>query len=734
MIPLAVSRKKFSADLSNYARSLGPWSGQTDALFDEFHAHLCGDALPAGIARFEHCHTPRVSDAKYRERRGRFIGDSAVNAALDVAARLEKMDTSRPLAERYFPELWQAWKAAQELSRGDGKFPSALKGIGCVAVDECQDLTAIEAFVLATLSKVAKPSILVAGDEAQTVRPTDFEWGWFNDILHALASSPTEYKLTSNLRSPRRIALLVNRVWDLYSTLEKRDRPGGAGYVEVEDDATDQMLYCAAPVGDELCELLRNLAGRAGLALISLDTAVPAGVPDDVKASVLTAAEVKGLDFHSVCVLDGGKHLQRISERPRLQTQDVDALRRRLAIDQLRVALSRPTERLIWLDIAPKPSVVQASLDLLNSPAHAMVSQSVPAAVLRALDEEELDLEERIQRCLQDARQLLEVKPDLAWSRAMLAVMLLGGGHETERVTDADLRERVELTAAEISFVLGMRGAKMDASLGALDLFDEAEKRLDGDKHFGLRGMIHRLKGIASAAHVERPQRLFRFAEHVVQTTTPVPPWILTEIQPKLRGWVDQIESTVDVGQNATLLFPIPKPFYEAIHFPDPAGRVRALRERTLQSQMKAKRYPDALALLRLKSADGPSAAERKAEATCLEKTGAFAEAAAIYRENGDLAAAVDCYREVPDIAAAYELMLQMPDAHPAREAYEWMVQVKDVFARRPANFNKVMTAAEKKSLESMLEQGLGVQRKAPAAKKAAVKKAVAKVKRMPLF
>ena len=727
VVPLAVSRKRFGADLSNYARSLGPWSGQTDALFDEFHAHLCGDALPVGVARFEHCGTPRVSDAKYRERRGRFIGDSAVNAALDVAARLEKMDTSRTLAERYFPELWQAWKAAKELLRGDDKGPGAFKGIGCVALDECQDLTPIEAFVLAMLSNVAKPSILVAGDEAQTVRPTDFEWGWFNDILHALASSPTEYKLTSNLRSPRRIALLVNRVWDLYGTLEKRDRPGGAGYVEVEDDATDQMLYCAAPIGDELSQLLRNLAGRAGLALISLDTAVPVGVPDDVKASVLTAAEVKGLDFHSVCVLDGGKHLQRISERPRVHTQDVEALRRRLAIDQLRVALSRPTERLIWLDIAPKPSVVQASLELLNSPVHAMVSQAVPAALLRALDEEELDLEERIQRCLQDARQLLDVKPDLAWSRAMLAVMLLGGGREVERVMDADLRERVQLTAAEISFVLGMRGAKMDASLGALNLFDEAEKLLDGDKHTRLRVMIHRLREISNAAHVERPSKLFLFAEHVVQSTTPIPQWMLTEIQPKLRGWVDQLESTVDVGHNAALLFPILRPFYEAIHFPDAAGRVRALRERTLQSLMKAKRYPDALSLLRIKSGEGLNAAERKTEATCLEKTGAYGAAAAIHRENGDLASAVDCYREVPDIVAAYELMRRMPEAHPAREAYDWMLQVKDVFAKRPANFNKVMLAAEKKSLESMLEQGLGVQRKGPVAKKVTAKKEAAK-------
>jgi hypothetical protein len=37
--------------------------------------------------------------------------------------------------------------------------------------------------------------------------------------------------------------------------------------------------------------------------------------------------------------------------------------------------------------------------------------------------------------------------------------------------------------------------------------------------------------------------------------------------------------------------------------------------------------------------------------------------------------------------------------------------------ARRPENFNRTMTAAEKKLLEAMLERGLGVQRRKPTAK-----------------
>jgi len=85
-------------------------------------------------------------------------------------------------------------------------------------------------------------SLLLAGDEAQTVRPTDFEWAWLNDMLHSMVGQPQEFKLTVNLRSPRRIADVVSRIWDLYGYLHKQDRPSGTGYAEIDDDGTDQIL------------------------------------------------------------------------------------------------------------------------------------------------------------------------------------------------------------------------------------------------------------------------------------------------------------------------------------------------------------------------------------------------------------------------------------------------------------------------------------------------------------
>jgi hypothetical protein len=77
----------------------------------------------------------------------------------------------------------------------------------------------------------------------------------------------------------------------------------------------------------------------------------------------------------------------------------------------------------------------------------------------------------------------------------------------------------------------------------------------------------------------------------------------------------------------------------------------------------------------------------------------------------------------VPDFQSALNLVRQL-EAHPARASLEWLEELGAVLARRPENFNRTMTPPEKKLLEGLLERGLGVQRKPPAARKATTKAA----------
>lgn len=107
-------------------------------------------------------------------------------------------------------------------------------------------------------------------------------------------------------------------------------------------------------------------------------------------------------------------------------------------------------------------------------------------------------------------------------------------------------------------------------------------------------------------------------------------------------------------------------------------------------------------------------------EAECLEEMGEYGRAAAMYREMGKLKEALACFRSVPDFDAAAALIRDIGE-HPAAEAYRWLEKMRAAVAERPGNFNRLMQAPEKKLLEQMLSEALGVARK-PAARKAAPK------------
>ena len=63
--------------------------------------------------------------------------------------------------------------------------------------------------------------------------------------------------------------------------------------------------------------------------------------------------------------------------------------------------------------------------------------------MLKTLEEELLEPEERVRLCEADARQYLEVKPEMAWARAKQAVALLGPCGEKGSVDDSRCARRL---------------------------------------------------------------------------------------------------------------------------------------------------------------------------------------------------------------------------------------------------------------------------------------------------
>ncbi len=713
-VPFAEQRKRFSAELVSTSRNLGPWAQNIPALFDEFHAHIIGGALPAQVGRFAACSSQRSNDADYMAIRSRSIGVSPADVASSTAKRLEK--SGGPIASRFFPDLHLAWTAVEQLPNLPGeKLPW-----DCIAIDECQDLTPIETFFIAQLAKRLQQlrgrpvPILIAGDEAQTVRPTDFEWGWLNDIFHSQIATPSVHKLSANLRSPRQIAELINKVWDLYAHLEKRDRPSGQGWASIEDDAADQILYCAAAPGEDLTTLLADLQSREGLAIVSFSESSPK-IP-----GALTPAEIKGLDFHSVCVIDPGAQLEKIKSA-RGSSVDVENLSRRLAIDQLRVAVSRPTERLILLDISPKPLRVNASLLFLNGPIDNR-SALTPAALLKSLQEENLDLEERVQRCQEDARQYLAVRPDLAWSRAHQAVTLLGHPGEINAIQDPLTRKSAYSTLAEVCFSLGMRKIKLSPELGNPILLQEASQAARKIPNEELSALIFEIYEMFTATEGEEVNLALNLMSRIPGNLERLPPWFLVELGGEPARWIALLEGVQHLKANAAICARVLPPFFNAIGLPDAEARTAKLRTSAVTDLIKGKFFKHALDIL-------SEVPERnyKLEAQCQEGIGDFAAAASAYRADGNLESAIDCYRRLPDISLALSAMRELKTPPTALPSLEWIAAMQALAAKRPDNFNRVVKAEEKKLLEALLETSLGVQRKKPAAKKAAAKKVAAK-------
>lgn len=697
-------------------RVLGPWVDHKAAFCDEVYAHLIGSALPEEVGRFGACQEPRVPDRAYRERRERVVGRAAAEALLETASLLRKRD-GRPFIEEFFPELDLAWKAAVTL-RGD---PNSLPGrsyleFDCMALDEAQDLTPLESYVVARLAAVLRRRlrgpipVLVAGDEAQTVRPTDFEWGWFQDVLHHFLGNPTEFQLAANLRSPKRIAEVVNSVWDLYGHIAKHERPSGSGLVEIDEDASDQIVYCAATPGDELSALLTRLSEREGLALVSLNDEAPAYVPEAIRHRVLRVQEAKGLDFHSVCVLDAGQALHQVVKGPAERVGrdfEIESLSRRLAIDQLRVSLSRPAERLYWLDVSPRAAVLEASLQFLNRGSSDLeVAPVIPSAVLRMLDEELLDPEERIRICQKDALQFLEVKPELAWTRARQAVSLLGTRGRKDSIEDDDLRRSAHGTLVRVAATLALRRVKLPPELGRPNLHYLAAASAEEMGRRELAGLLRGIWSVAVAPANEIAWSVAMLGTHLTRVESTIDPWLLSELAPQGEGWIRVLEEAASQPAIAAEALRQLPAFYRIFGVPGAEERLAGMRRQTAKALIARQEFEFALDVLR----SGPQP-DPKLEAQCFEGQGLHKLAAEAHRRAGNLAGALKNYRAVADFEKALEMIREIPD-HPAAPSLLWMRQMQQLAEQRPENFNRNVTEAEKKLLEQILESSLGVQRR----------------------
>ena len=311
-----------------------------------------------------------------------------------------------------FPELAAATAAIGRLR--DDELPEGFADFDRVVVDEVQDLTLLETAVVVELClAIARrrghaPWLLAAGDDGQTVRPSGFDWGALNDLLAARLDAPRRFHLEDNLRCPSRIAAVIERASQWYVHLDKSRRPTKQRHQQGGQRVDAHLLHVVADVPTAV-GLLERLDEVEGLVVITVADEKPAWVPERLRDMVLTPADAKGLEYQSVCVLDPGRVLAQLEDATgSMTTATSRALREqehRTAIDQLRVALSRATETLAFVDVAGDEDAHALSADLLEdaAPYHA------DDLVEHFADDAPPD--ERVQARTKDARGLINTAP-----------------------------------------------------------------------------------------------------------------------------------------------------------------------------------------------------------------------------------------------------------------------------------------------------------------------------------
>ena len=330
-----------------------------------------------------------------------------------------------------------------------------------LVVDEAQDLTLLETGVITGLCRriekrrEVRPKLLVAGDSGQRVRPTGFEWNRVSALISKELVAPSRTQMDEHVRCPEKITEIVNRAASFYSNVTKERRPTKQSTTQESEHVEGHLLHVIAGSTSEAAALVEKLGRTEGVAVMTPEADPPVWVTKKSGHAVLTAADVKGLEYQTACVLESGSNvLNRRKPKASHGTSPLEEEQERTAIDRLRVCLSRSTETLVLIDIARGTKDVmeqEATTSLLGENG----ARYSPDDLMEYLEEQETDPEEQVERLVREADALSETAPLRAWERACQALALAGDPSLPNAVADPALRRRIRRT------VLGLTGVQM---------------------------------------------------------------------------------------------------------------------------------------------------------------------------------------------------------------------------------------------------------------------------------
>ena len=341
--------------------TMGPWENSLESLYAEIRSQWLGHAVPGNPGTqyigSKEDQTACLTEEEYLQLRKRDnqLGPEAANAFINVVKRM----THHPLATKHLqqaiPDITAANAAIRRLRKG--QLPDEMKKIDRIAVDEAQDLSITELAVITELAKAValksgqQPWLLIAGDEAQTVQHSGFEWNALRNHLATSLGTPQEYILDTDARAPEKIAEAIARTNDLYSTIGRDIRPADRRAPPAGDAHPGTVMIAVAQSTNVINQMLPQLAQQTDLVIISPTQFKPKWLDNDVKDAVLTPQQAKGTEHRTACILLAGQAIASIkSASKQKRNQPVDTIMTRARIDMLRVSVSRATDKLILIE------------------------------------------------------------------------------------------------------------------------------------------------------------------------------------------------------------------------------------------------------------------------------------------------------------------------------------------------------------------------------------------------
>ncbi len=683
-------------------RQFGEWRNRPEALRAEARAVVYGMADPLA----EGSQLGLLDYTAYTELRKESLGSASQRVVQAVAAIENKLS-----AADWIPELEAAAQAARWIR--DHGVPNGWDRFDRIVIDEVQDLTRLELRALmlffTTVARNQKrlPWLLVAGDEGQTVVPTHFRWGWLKATIHEALTDLVdnsqalffECKLDSNLRCPSNICKVLDRATALYGRLPKVVKPGDQSPPSDGQVHDARLIHVVCKTPDEAVEVLGKLTTRDDFVVLSLDdelkwtgAADPNGTEGAVtlRDRILSPSMAKGLEYQSVCIINPGRKLLEIKSLTGT-FERLSEMAARTMIDQFRVALSRATGDLIFLDIQPTDQELDESRGMLVRPVE------VDAIGLANYYEDfETSAEDRVRSRLKLAQNFVETEILRAWRLANEAMRMLGDPHMTDGVADPELRREVSLEVLKLAarLILDETDDK-DLLSQANDAGDEAlgESANESDRrifttlqawtdHIHLRG-----------APPKTAETVIDFLDAVVKAEEG-----RSWIEPALAACAQRLRSNIEkVARDVSCAVRMAGPVAEWLRIAGEVGEVdekaKMIRRTAFNTLMEAERLDEAQSIL-----DHFSDGDHEMRGRMFEARQEFARAAAEFESTGMTEAALRNWRNAGCWEDAVRLAEGGDKAHLA-----WLCEIANQLDAMPDDHQAWMTTGERQRFANLL-------------------------------